>query len=552
MRLVCPKCVAQYEVDDQAIPETGREVQCANCEHIWFQDSIQMLPEKGDALQKPITAETFDEEEGIFDDLEGVGEAVFQSTRDENAPVHASDAPDDDLDDVDLDDDEPSDAHGFERPPVDDEVLEVLKNEAAFSSARAKLDAAAAQSLDGEPETAEPEELAVFLSAQEADEESEAGVPASEEDIVAASEDAAGAEFDPLGDLDAIRAQLSNLEEEDSPVQYDPVLPQDDPVAADFEEETELEKLDFEFSATEDEEPVTEEHAVYDEEPEPIYDEAPGDDPFAEAIAASLADEDPDAGSDEPPEVDDDFDEERPRRAYRADGAGQDADADAPIVDDSFETDEAETDDEPVEVADAIPEDFDEDDGTDPPAEDAIVSKAALGAMRPRVKSGTARVRTIPGAEEFQEQAAQKARQSDEDDVGDESDGEVAPDTDVAASIRRNLTANDRPASRNGNGGSRKELLPDVEELDSTLRGGSEAPVRDLESMADDDQGGGSSFRSSFIRAFFFIALFIALYMMRPVIVDAIPATAVVLDPYASFIDSVRLMIDGLVTNVTG
>ncbi|GHE03605.1 thioredoxin [Defluviimonas sp. 20V17] len=37
MRLTCPNCDAQYEVDDNAIPETGRDVQCSNCGHAWFQ-----------------------------------------------------------------------------------------------------------------------------------------------------------------------------------------------------------------------------------------------------------------------------------------------------------------------------------------------------------------------------------------------------------------------------------------------------------------------------------------------------------------------------------
>jgi len=38
MRLVCPNCAAQYEVDDGNIPEGGRNVQCANCEKTWFQE----------------------------------------------------------------------------------------------------------------------------------------------------------------------------------------------------------------------------------------------------------------------------------------------------------------------------------------------------------------------------------------------------------------------------------------------------------------------------------------------------------------------------------
>lgn len=37
MRLTCPNCDAQYEVDDRAIPDAGRDVQCSNCGHAWFQ-----------------------------------------------------------------------------------------------------------------------------------------------------------------------------------------------------------------------------------------------------------------------------------------------------------------------------------------------------------------------------------------------------------------------------------------------------------------------------------------------------------------------------------
>ncbi len=37
MRLICPNCDAQYEVDDAVIPEGGRDVQCSSCGHTWFQ-----------------------------------------------------------------------------------------------------------------------------------------------------------------------------------------------------------------------------------------------------------------------------------------------------------------------------------------------------------------------------------------------------------------------------------------------------------------------------------------------------------------------------------
>lgn len=37
MRLICPGCAAQYEVQPSAIPPDGRDVQCSNCGYAWFQ-----------------------------------------------------------------------------------------------------------------------------------------------------------------------------------------------------------------------------------------------------------------------------------------------------------------------------------------------------------------------------------------------------------------------------------------------------------------------------------------------------------------------------------
>ncbi len=37
MRLICPNCGAQYEVSDDVIPAQGRDVQCSNCGHTWFE-----------------------------------------------------------------------------------------------------------------------------------------------------------------------------------------------------------------------------------------------------------------------------------------------------------------------------------------------------------------------------------------------------------------------------------------------------------------------------------------------------------------------------------
>lgn len=37
MRLICPNCEAEYEVDGGQIASEGRDVQCSNCAHTWLQ-----------------------------------------------------------------------------------------------------------------------------------------------------------------------------------------------------------------------------------------------------------------------------------------------------------------------------------------------------------------------------------------------------------------------------------------------------------------------------------------------------------------------------------
>ena len=52
MRLVCPNCGAQYEVDDRVIPDSGRDVQCSSCGHAWYQ-----MPAHLEASGEPAPAE---------------------------------------------------------------------------------------------------------------------------------------------------------------------------------------------------------------------------------------------------------------------------------------------------------------------------------------------------------------------------------------------------------------------------------------------------------------------------------------------------------------
>ena len=58
MRLTCPKCAAQYEVPEAAIPAAGREVQCSGCNAVWFQKHPgPVAPAPVDATEPTATAE---------------------------------------------------------------------------------------------------------------------------------------------------------------------------------------------------------------------------------------------------------------------------------------------------------------------------------------------------------------------------------------------------------------------------------------------------------------------------------------------------------------
>lgn len=54
MRLICPNCAAQYEIDAAVLPEKGRDVECSRCGQIWFQPrNLPSQPAEFDAAARP-------------------------------------------------------------------------------------------------------------------------------------------------------------------------------------------------------------------------------------------------------------------------------------------------------------------------------------------------------------------------------------------------------------------------------------------------------------------------------------------------------------------
>ena len=79
MRLVCPNCSAQYEVDGSMIPDEGRDVQCSNCGHTWFE-----LPPATDFSSEAALQDTLPEEATSEDTAEdGATEASDNEDQDD-------------------------------------------------------------------------------------------------------------------------------------------------------------------------------------------------------------------------------------------------------------------------------------------------------------------------------------------------------------------------------------------------------------------------------------------------------------------------------------
>ena len=122
MRLTCPNCAAQYEVDDDLIPSEGREVQCSNCGTTWYEGGPQPEAESEVAEVLPPPPPAAPEPE--------------RPTGPADPDLDVDEDDDDDYDEFD-DDDEALDramtqaATPPRRLPPDQHVLDILRQERA-------------------------------------------------------------------------------------------------------------------------------------------------------------------------------------------------------------------------------------------------------------------------------------------------------------------------------------------------------------------------------------------------------------------------------------
>ncbi len=122
---------------------------------------------------------------------------------------------------------------------------------------------------------------------------------------------------------------------------------------------------------------------------------------------------------------------------------------------------------------------------------------------------------------------------------------------------RRNREARDRMARMRGEAppeeetsavqsGSRSGLLPDIEEINSTLRSGGEdgAPAEALEMVAQKGASGSGGFARGFGLMILVAILLALVYANAPRISEQVPALSGLIESYVGVVDNLRLWLD--------
>ncbi|MFM7443236.1 MAG: hypothetical protein ACKO2N_04880 [Tabrizicola sp.] len=99
--------------------------------------------------------------------------------------------------------------------------------------------------------------------------------------------------------------------------------------------------------------------------------------------------------------------------------------------------------------------------------------------------------------------------------------------------------------------GGRRTRLPDVEEINSTLRPNEQALDETAADAAVAAEEGRSGFRSGFLLVMTIAILASALYMSADALAEAVPALGGFLKAYVGIVDSLRLQLDGLMQSAT-
>lgn len=143
------------------------------------------------------------------------------------------------------------------------------------------------------------------------------------------------------------------------------------------------------------------------------------------------------------------------------------------------------------------------------------------------------------GLQEPEDEAAKRAREAQ-----DRMRQLKGDDPQAAAAAAAAAAVVDRPQSRG-------DMLPDVEEINQTLRASTERrDVNPEQTDLDDDEETGGGFGRGFIFAVLIFAVGAALYFFAPQLGESIPQLNAPLETYVAVIDQARAWLDKLVASL--
>ncbi|MGR3370548.1 MAG: zinc-ribbon domain-containing protein [Sagittula sp.] len=153
MRLICPNCGAQYDVPAEVIPESGRDVQCSNCGHTWFQRHPDRDADLAEDLNQPVPDAEWTPEDEPAEATSSIPPAERPDLSRKAAEPQTYD--DFEEDDAEAEPEPVLPAEEAKPRGLDPEVAEIFREERDYESRRR-----AAESLETQPDLGleEPDE----------------------------------------------------------------------------------------------------------------------------------------------------------------------------------------------------------------------------------------------------------------------------------------------------------------------------------------------------------------------------------------------------------
>ena len=177
----------------------------------------------------------------------------------------------------------------------------------------------------------------------------------------------------------------------------------------------------------------------------------------------------------------------------------------------------------------------------DPSVADILREEAELETRARESVAGTLEEQPDLGLQEPEDEAARRARQAQERMRKLRGQDPQAASAAAAASA-----VTDRPQSRGG-------MLPDVEEINQTLRATSaRQEVRTVQADLDDDDDERGGFGRGFTLTLMIFAIAIALYIFAPQLAETLPQLAAPLETYVALVDQLRGWLDGQIGALMG